>query len=321
MFPSFCLRLLASCRIRQTHTLVLPHQTSPQPATDDNDTRQQKRIRQPNLPPPSLPVPLSSMYTHNRQTTLSWTTDKALTFVAPIPNADCIYPARVESPLRKEAFIFRLPDELLADIVYHVAHTTYEHTHREETCGECKYWNPWRTQHTLVKDLKALCLSSRRLLPIAQRLLFRLIQFQSGYRESGLVPPSVRAVKLHKYLKAKPELRKHCRALWMYIDDVHNVANSDFCIAKDFARWMKQVKCLRIHGACYANNANIWDLVRSLGKSMEGLEHLVLARESWGLTTAQVLQNVQFPRLKTLELNGPTRRKDSGAILSPVGVV
>jgi len=98
----------------------------------------------------------------------------------------------------REAFIFRLPDELLLSIVEFTICDP-----RSRSQAECDESAP--RDNACVGVLSRVC---HRLTRIAQPLLFRTIRFKHRVET---VPPSIPVIKLHHTLTNNSELRQYCR--------------------------------------------------------------------------------------------------------------
>lgn len=141
-----------------------------------------------------------------RQTHLGSTTTKSLTIIdLERPSGDGedeTTAARLYRVLNKPAtrnFIFRLPDELLEQIVELAASSP----------GERFQW-----EHATACDKSVVLILSRvchRLKRIAQPILFRNITSES---RSEMVPPSRPMIKFHRTLKENADLRQHCRQVF-----------------------------------------------------------------------------------------------------------
>jgi hypothetical protein len=99
----------------------------------------------------------------------------------------------------QEALIFKLPDEVLVAIVELAASNNGQ---------QPKYWHFTMTTYNNV-SVMALSRVCHRLRRLAQPLLYHDI-FQTNFNHKA-VPPSVEIRKLHRTLKARPDLRQHCR--------------------------------------------------------------------------------------------------------------
>lgn len=200
-----------------------------------------------------------------------------------------------------EAYIFRLPDELLMSII---EITSYDSPNRFQShravqgcikCGiTCDY-----------KYTTALSLVSRRFARIAQPFVFRAVGF--GYRQE-MVPASVGVRKLYHALRGNSSLRTHIKCIFLYVPDYH-LAGQDvgnWRILKYILTGLTNLRCLDIHGGFEAriSNEQMFTLIRNLSSSSQLVEHLALNREGWGLYLDAIMKNVQFPRLRSLTLHG-----------------
>jgi hypothetical protein len=95
-------------------------------------------------------------------------------------------------------YILQLPNELLSLIVEYAC----------DDSDTCPGWEPRHTTNYDSNCVQSLSLVCHRFKSLAQPLLFRHIDL--GYR-TPIAPPSQKALKLHRALNEKAELRKHCR--------------------------------------------------------------------------------------------------------------
>ena len=212
--------------------------------------------------------------------------------------------------MTKEPFIFRLPDELLSLVVRFAAFGLP----RWPGCTECVpdyYGKPWD-----IKLIKTLSLVCSRIRDIAQPLLFHFIKF---HYPNQMVPPTKAVVKLHRILKWNCSLWQRCRALSVHISDLSStITPNRYDIASDFAKWLTNVRCLEFHGGFEQPATRYtWKLIREMTTSMQNVEHLVLSREGWGLYLGSIMSDVDFPRLKTLNIHGISEWKEGLLVSDP----
>jgi hypothetical protein len=265
------------------------------------------------------------MPTHGRTTSVSSAAGNVFPSTAP----GAVHTCRENefSLPTKEAILHRLPNEVLTKILHFVAEDTLDYTdhdYLEEACNKCIFWSMWKDRHICVRDLRCLCLVSRRLLPIAQRLLFRQVWLKWVKFPNGLVLPDTSVIRLHKVLLTKPELRRNIKAMEIVIDEQYDGLDSpaltDFYIMQDFAQWITNVKCLYIRASSCINNKKSLELARRFEKCTQSLEHLVLAGQCWKLPYGQVVGNVLFPRVRTLELQYISACEHLSDVQSPVRI-
>jgi hypothetical protein len=142
------------------------------------------------------------------QTYLGFTATKSLTIVGLelSCNASTTSQGRSTTPKihpssylpTREAFLFRLPNELLLSIV---EFAICDPCSRSQ--AECDESAP--RDNACVAVLSRVC---HRLTRIAQPLLFRTIRFKHRIE---IVPPAIPVIKLHRTLTKNAELRQYCR--------------------------------------------------------------------------------------------------------------
>jgi hypothetical protein len=132
------------------------------------------------------------------QTHLGSTATKLLTIVD--LQGPPVWPWTIIQP--KEAYVLhKLPDELLLLIV--------ELTCHNQSPSEFHPWARYKSVTTYdMNCIKALSQVCHRFKRIAQPLLFSAIAL--GWQEY-MVPPSMSALKLHRTLRERVDLRQHCR--------------------------------------------------------------------------------------------------------------
>jgi hypothetical protein len=208
---------------------------------------------------------------------------------------------------RDEAFIFRLPDELLVKVLGLA--TSQVDTRRPWWYCECEM----RCDYAATKTLALVCHRFNR---IVLPLLYRTIRFGHSHR---IVPPAKAVKSLHRTLQKNPSLSQHCRALSISINDLApHFEGEDFSIALDFVSWMKKVRCLKVHGGFdKPYNEHTWALIRKIVQDMREIEHLCISREGWGLYLGPIMEQVDIPRLKKLHVHGISEMKDKAVVLEP----
>lgn len=196
------------------------------------------------------------------------------------------------------AFIFQLPDELIASIVQLAIFESFH----PDGCPDCRF-----TPN--AKCAKALSHVCRRISRIAQPMLFHTIKFQGT---PSMVPPKKPVIRLYNILRQNPSLRQHCRRLSVSVSDFAPTAKpEDYYIAKNLAQWLTRVRCLQNYGGFEGNvtNPHTWSLIRKLAQNMRDVRHWSVNRESWGLYLQQVMKEVAFTKLTKLELHGISELK------------
>jgi F-box-like len=204
----------------------------------------------------------------------------------------------------QEAFIFRLPDELLLAI-FEDASVTWILS--EEKC-ECQ-----ARYHR--STLSALACVNQQIHHLVIPLLYRTLGVEE---ELDLVPPSKRMRAIWSSLNNKPSLRQHCRVLCVVLNDMRGTKAGlqDYSIASDLAAELKHVRCLKIHGGFEeVHNESMWTFVRSAVQNMQGIQHLSLSRQCWGLYLKPIIENVHLPKLRKLYLHGISGTQDARAVI------
>jgi hypothetical protein len=238
---------------------------------------------------------MSRWWVSYRQTHLDRSPQNELTLDRSAPNELTLARSscRKSSPNQGEAFIFRLPEEILLRVL------EFTTTHVDcwgALCYGCRHSRNYRG----IKTLLCVCRSFHR---IASPLLFHTLSFISYRRQ--LVPPSRSVQRFHRQLKTDPSRGRHCRALAVTIDDITSKPKTkgDFDIANDLASWFTQVRCLRIHGG-FERGQYTWDWIRNVVQHMPMVDHLAISREGWGLHLDPIIQNLNFPFLTKLDIHG-----------------
>jgi hypothetical protein len=205
-----------------------------------------------------------------------------------------------------EAFIFRLPDELLAIILELATKNNTRYT--SWRWWYCVYHTP-----SNYADIKALALVCCRFNRIALPLLYRVIRF----RFPRHIVPSTKAVKtLHSTLQKYPSLSQYCRRLSIRIVDSRSESRlEDFSIVNDIASWLTKVQCFEIHGGFDECNEQTWGFLRSAVQHMREIEHLSLSREAWGLYLKPIMEHIDIPSLKKLDIHGISEAKDGATVV------
>ncbi|KAF2467331.1 uncharacterized protein BDR25DRAFT_234971 [Lindgomyces ingoldianus] len=135
-----------------------------------------------------------------------------------------------------------------------------------------------------------------------------------------MVAPTTPVIKLHRVLQRTPSLRQHCRCLSIHISDILAARSPHhFDIVNDFARWLTRVRCLSVHGGFEEkfNNPHTWALIRNLVVNMREVEHATISREWFGLYLGPIMRNIEFPKLRELNIHGISHSKKEITILDP----
>ncbi len=183
-----------------------------------------------------------------------------------------------------EAFIFKLPDELLNEIF------TLAIRSDAESFG--------KGQYASALTLSVIC---KRFSRIAQPLLYYNIFAGKSYG-STLVPPKRSVKLLYRTLKAYPALGKLCKRLYLGIDDVRRPGPNDFVLANDLLPWLTNVRSLNIHGGF--ESMETWPTIRNALAHMPYIDDLTISREGCGLRLIDICRYVNLPHLCNLYLHG-----------------
>ena len=213
-------------------------------------------------------------------------------------------PTRGPAPV-EDAFIFRLPDELLVTILEWAA------------LGSLPAWRrACASELPFEHDtLTAMAVVSWRFRCMTLPLLYRTLRCR---KTSRALPPDRTATLLHRMLETHPSLRRCCRILSVTIDDLHAAGGpEDFRVLEDLAWWLTQTRCLSVHGGFERHTAYTWKFVRDAVSQWRALEHLSLSRQCWGLYLDPILEHLDAPSLKTLDLHGISAAKYGYALLHP----
>jgi F-box-like len=205
---------------------------------------------------------------------------------------------------RTEAFIFRLPDELLV--------TVFELATSNLGSGECYYNCETPSNNAAIKTLALTC---HRFNHVVLPLLYRTIRFNYPHRT---VPPAKPVKSLHSNLQKNPSLWQYCRVLWIGIDNKSGIEMEDFSIANDFVSWLTKVRCLKIQGGFEGkHNEHTWTFIRNGVRHMRELEHLSISRGGWGLYLRPIMEWIDIPSLRKLEVYGVSETEDGAVVLEP----
>ena len=133
------------------------------------------------------------------------------------------------------------------------------------------------------------------------------------------VPPTRATESLQRRFVEDPSLRQHCQALSIRIQDHRPQKNSsEFFPAIQVASWLKNVRCLSIHGGFDGEqNVLTWLSIRTFARFLRRLTHLSICRCSWGLHLTPMMELIQFPSLKRLRVDGISETKHKAVVLKP----
>jgi len=217
-----------------------------------------------------------------RQTKLAVSTDKLLILDR--------NPPRPEQS--QDAYILKLPDELL-DKILSFASESEDH------------W-PHRCLVPMQEGARVLTLVCQRFYQISLPLLYRSIDASKTH----FVPPSKAVRALHRTLRNRPSLGPLCQILHIHVPDISWKRWSNpqlWKTAYDIISWLPNVRQFSIHGGFERWPVVQWDFISRVGQCMPNIEKLDLSRESWNLHLAQLLEFVRFPRLASLVIRGASK--------------
>lgn len=193
---------------------------------------------------------------------------------------------------RQDAFLLRLPDEILVTIC---DLATLDPDPCEPVCEA--------EMPPLYEVIKALALVCHRFHQIALPLLYRTIRFDKPH----LVVPPTNAVKsLNRSLQQNSSLRRHCRVLVITINDCEPwTIKQDFSIAKNLISWLNEVRCLKLVGGfgCRRMN-NTRAFCRIVCQYLSRVEHLFVSRNGWDIYFAPIVEQLNVPSLRLLQVSG-----------------
>ncbi len=203
-----------------------------------------------------------------------------------------------------EAFIFRLPDELLVTI-FELA------TLNSDSGG----WYCESETLFYYEGIKSLALTCHRFNLVVLPLLYRTIRFDDPYQQ--VVPPTKAAKSLNSGLQKDLSLRRYC---WLFSIDIHDdkaEGNLEkFSIANNLVSWLTKVRCFRIHGGFSRKNyEHTWAVIRNVAQHMRELEHLSII--GYGPYLRSILEQIDIPSLKRLDVGSVTEAEDGHVVIEP----
>ncbi|PVI04576.1 hypothetical protein DM02DRAFT_468673, partial [Periconia macrospinosa] len=208
--------------------------------------------------------------------------------------------------------LLELPDELLVEIIEGAAEDTSRSYRKPcDTCSACRDFPG--LDKSRLKNLATVCSRFSR---IVQPLLFRKISFWGERMEL----PARKLLRLRDALKENPQFHSYCRCVKLHISDYGR--SDQRTVADDLPEWLTKTRCLQLHGGFddrkeKTGNASTWALLNRFGINCKQIEHLCLGREGWGLYLTNVLANLNFPNLKTLDIHGISKWKQGTVTLEP----
>jgi hypothetical protein len=186
-----------------------------------------------------------------------------------------------------EAFIFRMADELISEILTLVAiRPQYE-------------WP--RNYYGRILPLVAVC---RRFNRISTPLLYHTAFFE---KSCSIVPPCLPARKFHRTMHENAILRPYVKAVRFYCDGLHHIRSLEqYDIANDFMTWFANVSSFKLHSG-FANGKQKY--IRSM--IAKGMKHMPVIRDialqgeySDGFLICDVIENFNTPSLRKLHVHG-----------------
>jgi hypothetical protein len=188
-----------------------------------------------------------------------------------------------------EAFILRLPDELISEI-FDFAVT--------EPLGE------WSRKYGYYGRALALTKVCKRFSCVIQPIQYRTIRFDNP---CSLVPPCIPAKRFHRTIQAEPSLGRFCKELKIFASELRGVESAnDYEIANEILCRFPNVTELNLQGGWNRNNRDaLWSMVQRAVEHMPKLEKVTLRRENVrGLLLDPVIEHLTIPSLRTLEIDG-----------------
>ncbi|KAL2826934.1 hypothetical protein BJY01DRAFT_229456 [Aspergillus pseudoustus] len=222
----------------------------------------------------------------------------------------------------QEAFILRLPDELLNRIIGEACSTLHENPWKHK-------WQLFHGHADAVKLQAALCLVCRRFYPIAMPYLYADLSAECYMYQSMDPDWQARAERvpklLHRSMKQNPALWPLCRRLDVWYNEDYRgasearqaTANPFAFLAADYLTWFTGLRALLFHGAV---KGRPWELIRLALENCASLAELDLSVSGSGdysLDLAKVvdlLSEVPCPQLRVLGVNGIS--KEGGRFMS-----
>ncbi|CAO2654477.1 Nn.00g112100.m01.CDS01 [Neocucurbitaria sp. VM-36] len=127
------------------------------------------------------------------------------------------------------------------------------------------------------------------------------------------MPPSSKVRSLFHVLQGNSSLRAPIKCIFLYVPD-HEIEGqkvANFRILKNILQGLTNLRCLNIHGGFKAkvSNEQMFTILRNMPCASPHVEHLVLNREAWGLYLKDITNNIQFPRLRSLQVHGISKYK------------
>ncbi|KAH7020589.1 hypothetical protein EDB80DRAFT_223566 [Ilyonectria destructans] len=184
------------------------------------------------------------------------------------------YAPRIVPP--DEPYILSLPDEILAFIVENISlQLKYDRTGHS------------RKARSTYGDLAAVALVCHRFNRIAVPFLYTYIQHLSddGEWTPGRLHHDAARQRLHETLRARKDLRLHCRRLNVEFGFGCRLPASDFgSVAADYASWLVNTKVLRTYG--FFNFDSVADMAINMlstaSHNMRQLEAISIFRQTHG---------------------------------------
>jgi hypothetical protein len=215
----------------------------------------------------------------SQQTRLQWSADGRLSLDG--------QPA-VTQP--SNAFIFRLPNELLQDILCSAVET------------KNLDYNNRLTENYRALPLTLVC---RKFYAIGITILYKSFKSSSGTDNVSFVPPGDSVRLLHRSLKEHPALRQHCRRLQVHRRFLHSGSSAPaWRTAYDLISWLINVNDLTIYGF-REGDCQLWDLLTTAIEHMPGIQKLSFWRQHRrGLSFQSVLNLPNCSKLREVEICG-----------------
>jgi hypothetical protein len=228
----------------------------------------------------------------NNQLRLGLSERGNLTLIAPLPedtssSKEAVDHTRQDRLPTGGTFIFRIPDELISEILALVAvRPSYQRR---------------RNHYGHILPLVTVC---KRFNCIATPLLYHRAVFENS---CGIVPPCLPARKFHRTIQENPRLRPYVKAVNLYIRDLHQIQSlGEYDIANDFMTWFPNVTSFELQ-AGFANGKRkyTWPMIAKGMEHMPLIREISLHREDFdGLLICDVVENLNIPSLRKLKIGG-----------------
>lgn len=211
---------------------------------------------------------------------------------------------RISDDRPKEAFILRLPDELLVKILeLAVLRTQPQYSSYERLYS--------------ITSIPSLAFTSKRFNRLVLPFLYHTIYF--GW-PAQIVPPTLEVRTLRRTLQRNPSLGQHCRDFLIHIPSYRfEIRAEDSALVEELTMYLTNLRCLHVDGGFASNRSEFtWGLIRGCVKYMDRLEEIHLNRgASVGLEARTIMRELQSTSLKKLKIHGISAPNHNSALKKP----